>query len=275
MEDLLIKIKFFTTLNFYITRSNTAFINKKYAFTNLTICLENPTNIFYRFNTRNNSLGVPVNLIKTFMRKRYILFLLSFFFVFNSFSQSVLNPNDSVITYNPNLPPTQPPFGQIGKWVRTKRLSWNTTEYKCYIYKGCAFRLHFPKSYNPTANDGKKYPMIIFFHGLGETGSIYDNEYQLYHGGDVFQAAINSGKFDGMQYICKARVFGEAGNTSILTEIINYMVANNKLDPFWVSDNGLSAGGQASWEMLLSYPTYLSSALPMSSTSIGYKTPAL
>jgi hypothetical protein len=105
---------------------------------------------------------------------------------FNSFGQSVLNPNDAVITYNSSQPPSQPAFGQIGKWVRTQRLSWNTTEYKCYIYKGCAFRLHFPKTYNPTANDGKKYPMVVFFHGLGETGTIYDNEYQLFHGGDVF-----------------------------------------------------------------------------------------
>jgi hypothetical protein len=136
------------------------------------------------------------------MRKSYTLLLLSVCYVFSSFGQSVLNPNDAVVTYNSNQPPAQPAFGQIGKWVRTKRLSWNTDEYKCYIYKGCAFRLHFPKTYNPTANDGKKYPMIVFFHGLGETGTIYDNEYQLYHGGDDFQAAINSGRFDGYTVIC-------------------------------------------------------------------------
>jgi hypothetical protein len=107
-------------------------------------------------------------------------------------AQSVLDPNDPVITYNSSAPPTQPTWGQIGKWVRTKRLSWNTTDFKCYIYKGVCFRLKFPKSYNPTANDGKKYPMMIFFHGLGEAGSIYDNEFQLYHGGQFFLNSVNN-----------------------------------------------------------------------------------
>jgi len=113
--------------------------------------------------------------------------------------------------------------------------------------------------------------MVVFFHGLGETGTIYDNEYQLFHGGDVFQAAINSGKFDGYALYVQSQGFWGGSQYQYITEIINYMIANNKLDPFWVSDNGLSAGGQASWEMLLNYPTYLASSLPMSSTSIGYK----
>ncbi|SHG05620.1 hypothetical protein SAMN02745131_04199, partial [Flavisolibacter ginsengisoli DSM 18119] len=83
-------------------------------------------------------------------------------------AQSVLDPNDPVITYDSTKPPVQPPDGQIGKWVRTVRMSWNTDMYKAYIYKGLAFRLHFPKTYNPTANDGKKYPIMLFFHGHGE-----------------------------------------------------------------------------------------------------------
>ncbi len=205
------------------------------------------------------------------MRNFYFLLLFICCFTLPSFSQSVLNPSDSVITYNSSQPPTQPPFGQIGKWVRTVRLGWNTTEYKCYIYKGCAFRLHFPKSYNPTANDGKKYPMMVFFHGLGETGSIYDNEYQLYHGGDVFQAAVDNGTFDGYILCMQSQGFWGSGQYQYITEIIDYMIANNKLDPFQVSANGLSAGGQGTWEMLLDHPNYISSALPMSNVSIGYK----
>ncbi|MEO8711979.1 MAG: hypothetical protein ABI405_07655, partial [Parafilimonas sp.] len=120
-------------------------------------------------------------------------------------AQSVLDPNDQVVTYNSSTPPTQPAFGQIGKWVRTKRLSWNTDEYKAYIYKGCAFRLKFPKTYNPTANDGKKYPMLVFFHGLGETGTIYDNEYQLYHGGQGFAAAVDNGTYDGYVLVMQSQ----------------------------------------------------------------------
>src|SRR5690349_17686425 len=100
---------------------------------------------------------------------------LALFIILASFAngvqaQSVLNPADAVVTYNSSAPPTEPAWGQIGKWVRTRRLSWNTDQYKCYIYKGVCFRLKFPKSYNPTAVDGKRYPMLVFFHGLGEKG---------------------------------------------------------------------------------------------------------
>ncbi len=208
------------------------------------------------------------------MRKIYpfLVALATLFTVYNQCAaQSVLDPTDPVITYNSSQPPTQPPFGQIGKWVRTVRLGWNTTEYKCYIYKGCAFRLHFPKSYNPTANDGKKYPMMVFFHGLGETGSIYDNEYQLYHGGDVFQAAVDNGNFDGYVLCMQSQGFWGSGQYQYITEIIDYMIANNKLDPFRVSDNGLSAGGQGTWEMMLDHPTYIAAGVPMSAASIAYK----
>src|SRR5580765_2016552 len=108
------------------------------------------------------------------MQKIYLILLTVIAFITfenRTDAQSVLDPNDPVITYNSANPPVEPPYGQIGKWVRTVRLGWNTTAYKAYIYKGCAFRLKFPKSYDPVANDGKKYPMLVFFHGLGETGS--------------------------------------------------------------------------------------------------------
>src|SRR5258706_693427 len=77
--------------------------------------------------------------------------------------QSILNPADPIVTYNPAAPPTQPAFGTIGKWVRTVRMSWNTNGYKAYIYKNNQFRLYFPRTYNPTAVAAKKYPMLVFY----------------------------------------------------------------------------------------------------------------
>src|SRR5438270_7055104 len=206
----------------------------------------------------------------------FVLFLFSGFFLQKAIAQSVIDPSDAVVTYNKLSPPAQPAWGTIGKWVRTKKLSWNTDSYKAYIYKGRPFRIKFPLSYNPTASDGKVYPMVVFFHGLGEADtSIFDNEYQLYHGGDVFNNAINNGKFDGYAiFMQSAGAFG-AGEYQDMAEIINYMITNNKLDPFRVTVNGLSAGGQACWEMLTSYPTLVSAALPMSWTATGYTSPSV
>lgn len=207
------------------------------------------------------------------MQKVYILVLslLAANLCNTGFSQSIMDPSDPIVTYNSNNPPTQPAFGQIGKWVRTVRLGWNTTSYKAYIYKGSAFRLKFPKTYNPTANDGKKYPMLVFFHGLGETGTIYDNEFQLYHGGDKFRDAVDNGNYDGYIFVMQSPGYWGANQYQYITEIIDYMVSRNKLDPFQVSDDGLSAGGQATWEMLIDHPTYISAAVPLSSSSILYE----
>ena len=108
----------------------------------------------------------------------------------------VLSPNDPVREYDASNPPQQPPFGQVGDWVRTKRVNWNSDDYKAYIYKGLRIRLKFPKNYNPSAS--KTYPVAVMFHGRGEASeSLYDNEKQLLIAARDFQAAIDNGKFDG------------------------------------------------------------------------------
>ena len=184
------------------------------------------------------------------------------------FGQSVLNPADTLVTYNPAKPPTVPYDNQIHKWVRTVRLSWNTTPYKAYIYNGCQFRLCYPKSYNPTAVDGKKYPMMVFDHGEGEAGTVYDNEYSLYHGGNIFSNAVAAGTFDG--YILVMQTAGGWGTSQWIAQraIIDYMITNNKLDPFRVMGNGLSGGGAGVWGWFTTNPTYVAGILPMSSDAV-------
>src|SRR5215208_7487476 len=185
-------------------------------------------------------------------------------------AQSVLDPLDPVITYDSTNAPVQPPVGQIGKWVRTVRLNWNTDNYKAYIYKGMAFRLHFPKTYNPTAVDGKKYPMMVFFHGHGEYGPIYDNEFHLLLGHQGFDDAINYGIYDGYVLSAQSTDFFAKADYAKIIEIIEYMILNNKLDPFHIAANGLSQGGQATWEILHDYPTYISSGAAMSWSQYSY-----
>lgn len=222
--------------------------------------------------THSYSLTIKLQTMRSVTRVFSLLLLLFITAVSqNTYGQSVLDPTDPIVDYNSAAPPTQPPTGQIGKWVRTPRLSWNTSRYKCYIYNGVAFRLLFPKTYNPTANDGKKYPMMVFFHGLGEAGSIYDNEFQLYHGGDYFVYSQDLGNYDGYIILMQSQGFWGGGHYAYMKNIIDYMVKYNKLDAFRVTDNGLSAGGAATWDMFLTYPSYIAAALPMSATAIYYK----
>src|ERR1700754_1879190 len=109
----------------------------------------------------------------------------------------VLDPNDPVVEYNPAAPPQLPAGGALGKSVKTDRVGYNTSQYKCYIYRGGAFRLLYPKSYVAGVSDGKVYPLYLFWHGIGASATIYDNERQLAHGGDVHMNAVNNGNFDG------------------------------------------------------------------------------
>ncbi|MET0635109.1 MAG: fibronectin type III domain-containing protein [Chitinophagaceae bacterium] len=198
--------------------------------------------------------------------KHFIALAVFSLFVQLSFGQ-VMDPSDPVVEYSGGTV-TQPASGQVGDWVKTTRLNWNTSDYKCYIYKGNIFRLKFPKTYQHNVADGKTYPIMIFFHGIGEAAdeNMYDNEYQLYHGGERHKNAVNAGTFDGYLLYMQNQ-YGFYGNTHFdaLNEIIrNFLVPQNKVDVNRVMVNGLSGGGQACWEMSIRHPTLIAAALPIS-----------
>lgn len=190
-----------------------------------------------------------------------------------SYAQSVLNPADPIENYNSSSPkPIPPQFNQIFKWVRTPRsLGWNTNDYKAYYVNGFGFRLMYPSTYAPAVNDGKKYPLIIMFHGRGELGTVYDNELQLTHGALHHLNARNSGKFDGYALFMQNRT-GDWGSAqyNAINVVIDYMVANNKVDPDRVVIHGLSAGGRGAWQYLIDNPKRVAAAAPMSAVHPSY-----
>lgn len=206
------------------------------------------------------------------MRKLYLLL----FFIFGlgmhvAFGQTgVLDPNDSVVTYNPAAPPTEPAWGSIGKWVRTARVGWDASSYKCYIYKGVPFRLKFPKNFNPA--NPKKYPLIMFFHGIGEKGTIYDNEIQLVHGGETHKNKVDNGTFDGF-LIYPQNQSGFFGNPQydVLAELINnILIPQLNIDPFRIMVEGLSGGATSTWDFSLRYPKMVAGFTPISGFYVDY-----
>ncbi|WP_153800794.1 fibronectin type III domain-containing protein, partial [Foetidibacter luteolus] len=183
----------------------------------------------------------------------------------------VLDPNDPIVVYNPGSPPATPPYGTLAKWVKTNRLSWNTSTFKCYFYNGVAFRLRFPKSYQHGVNDGKKYPVYLFFHGRGEKGTIYDNEYQLYHGGQSHMNAVVADKFDGFLLYPQNQTDGWGAGLTVMSEFIqNYLVPQCKADRFRIIVDGLSAGGAATWKFLVANYKVPAAVLPISNTDLAY-----
>lgn len=202
------------------------------------------------------------------MKKFYLLLKLMLLLSVQASWAQVLDPNDPVVVYNASSPPTEPAWGQIGKWVKTNRVSWSTTSYKAYIYKGMQFRLKWPKNYDPL----KKYPIAIFFHGLGEKGTKYDNEYQLYHGGQTQMQKVDNGSFDGFLLYPQnlSGYFGPSYYDNINELINNFFVPQLNVDPFRVSIQGLSAGGSATWDFLFRFPKLVAAATPISAAQADY-----
>lgn len=209
------------------------------------------------------------------MRKFYLLCLALFMLWGSSAVAQVFDPGDTIENYDPNNPKPTPPWGTIAKWVRTVRNEVNFTNkssYKCYYLNGMPFRLKFPKTYQQGVADGKTYPIMIFLHGRGESGGIYDNEYSLYHGGGKFCAAVDNGQFDGFILVPQSTT-GFFGNPhyDFIKQILDTLIQSNKLDENRIFVNGLSAGGTETWEFMFRFPKTVAGFLPISGCSIAYK----
>lgn len=187
-------------------------------------------------------------------------------------AQTTLNPNDPIVIYNRDRPPVDPPWGSIGKWVITNssNISWSTTSFKAYIYKGMAFRLKFPRTYQHGVVDGKKYPVYLFFHGLGEARPATDNNLQLLNGGRKFRDAVDNGAYDG--FLLYPQSVGAWGALEFdkISEVLDSMASFTKADLNRITVNGLSSGGYASWEFMIRHPQKVSASLPMSGVANGY-----
>lgn len=172
--------------------------------------------------------------------------------IFNTaFSQpNILNPNDPDVIFTSSNQPAVPAWGQMSKWGHTNRLSWNPYSYgyKSYYFKGMAFRLKFPKTYQHNVADGKTYPAIFFMHGLGEPGPIYDNEFHLVHGGEYHAQKVNDGTFDGFMIYPQSQAGYLQSYFPVIKDLMDSLVKYVKLDIDRVHIGGLSSGGQAVWD---------------------------
>lgn len=187
-----------------------------------------------------------------------------------------LNPNDPNVVFGANDRPALPAWNDYGivKWGHRNRLGWNPYNYgyKSYLYRGMAFRLKFPKTYVHGVNDGKKYPLLIFFHGMGEAGEVYDNEYQLLHGGQMHAQKVDNGTFDGFLFYAQSTSGASQDYFPLINELIDSLVNSVKVDIDRIIVSGLSVGGQATWDFIANpnYARKVTAALPMCAASSTY-----
>ncbi|HYF33165.1 MAG TPA: PA14 domain-containing protein [Chitinophagaceae bacterium] len=181
---------------------------------------------------------------------------------------NVFDPADPIVPYNSSSPPVTQ-WGNIQKWVVTNRnLGWNTSSFKSYHFNNISFRVKFPKTYAHNVADGKKYPVMLFWHGAGEKGTVYDNELQLLHGGQLFRNRVDNGQFDGF-LVYPQNTSGFFGNSYYgpMIQVLDSLAKYCKLDIDRVLVNGLSAGGSATFEITAGYPTRITKAAPSAASA--------
>jgi len=183
---------------------------------------------------------------------------------------NIFDPSDPVRVYDIyNPPPT--PMNTLLKWYRTPRMSWNTDRFKAYYFNGMAFRLRFPNGYDPS-DPNKKYPVILFLHGDGESRQPSDNEYQLLIGGELFEGMINAGQFDGfIMFPQKIGFLWDDYFTSI-NHVLDSLQKYCNADPDRLIPMGLSSGGIGALRYAAEYPqrtaTVIASSPPFAQTLV-------
>ncbi|MBK6266512.1 fibronectin type III domain-containing protein [Marivirga sp. S37H4] len=147
-------------------------------------------------------------------------------------------------------------------------LGWDTSPYLSYSYSynnsnsnRIPFRIMYPPSYDQ--NGSEKYPLILFFHGAGESGT--NNEIQLVHGGQKTRDNINNGNFPGIALYPQHN----AGNTwgswiDRVKLLVDKLIEDYNVDPNRIYIHGLSSGGIAVWNFADTYPELVTAMHPMS-----------
>lgn len=153
---------------------------------------------------------------------------------------------------------------------------WDTSPFLPFRYLNASMRIMPPNEVTyDTETDtwsfsepGKKYPLILFFHGAGENGT--DNNNQLKHGGETHRNAVlgydmegNSIKwdttvFDG--FLLYAQQITHTKAKAILDKLIEIL----PIDINRIYVHGLSAGGQWTYEFAIDYPQMVAAMFPMS-----------
>ena len=134
------------------------------------------------------------------------------------------------------------------------------------------FRLHSPESIVP----GKKYPLLIWLHGAGESGD--DNRRQLAHMQSTIEFLVGDNKMDFFLLAtqCPAdnchwtsSISNEGKGDAPLTimkEILDILLEEYPIDRNRISFYGQCSGAHGAWHFLEKYPELVSAVTAFSTT---------
>ncbi len=110
------------------------------------------------------------------------------------------------------------------------------------------YYLYYPEQYQ--SNEDEKFPLLLFLHGGGESG---DSLVAIKRNGPP--KLITQGKKFPFLILAPQNPHKKKWwNTTALIQLLDTVVANNRVDPKRIYLTGLSRGGGAAWELAVQYP---------------------
>ena len=120
---------------------------------------------------------------------------------------------------------------------------------------------YLPPAYNK--NNSEDFPLLIFLHGLGETGSNLD---LVARNGPPM--LINQGKWpEDRPFVVispqTSSTFYNSWGPALVNNVIDHVVSKYRIDESRIYITGLSLGGHGSWNYATQYPDRVAAVVPV------------
>ncbi len=115
-------------------------------------------------------------------------------------------------------------------------------------YETLEYYLYYPKGYEE--DEATNYPLLLFLHGGGESGG----ELSMVKTNGPPKLIARGKEFPFLILAPQNPHARQWWNTRAVKQLLDTVVANNRVDTNRVYLTGLSRGGGAAWEMAVQYP---------------------
>lgn len=122
------------------------------------------------------------------------------------------------------------------------------SEMKTVVSETLSYYLYYPEDYH--SKEKEKFPLLLFLHGGGESG---DSLKTLKSNGPPKMIAEGE-QFPFLILAPQNPYKKKWWNTRAVAQLLDTIVANNRVDQNRIYLTGLSRGGGAAWEMVVQYP---------------------
>ncbi len=128
--------------------------------------------------------------------------------------------------------------------------------------------------YSPVGNnDNTKYPLVIFLHGIGhadyEGAQLDDSDFPYWASAELQSRFTEGGAFILLPRAPEHKlVYWGTSLIESLRSVIDDMIAKHgdNIDTSKIFIGGSSAGGEMTWNMIVSFPEYFAGAFPIAAT---------